>query len=60
MWEVVTAVLWSFFGVRKRTAMTDDAVSIRPYQFVLVGIMAAALMVLVLITLVRLIIHYAT
>ena len=51
--QVVSAVFWSFFGVRKGRAMQRDAVTIRPHQVILVGVVIAALMVLGLIVLVR-------
>ena len=51
--QVVSAVFWSFFGVRKGKAMQRDAVTIRPHQVILVGIVIAAILVLALILLVR-------
>lgn len=57
--EVVSAVLWSFFGVRKRNRMQQDAVSIRPHQVVLVGVAMAAVLVLVLLLVVRIVIRAA-
>ena len=40
--EVVGAVFSSFLGIRKGKAMQKDAVSIKPHQVVLVGIVLAA------------------
>ena len=57
--EVVAAVLWSFFGVRKRAKLQADAASIRPHQVVLVGIAIAAIFVLVLLLVVRIVIRVA-
>ena len=57
--EVVGAVFWSFFGVRKGNAMRRDAVSIKPWQVVIVGVMLAALLVVLLLTLVRVILRAA-
>ena len=54
--QVIGAVFWSFFGVRKGHAMRQDAVTIKPAQVILVGIVLAALLVLGLLTLVRFII----
>ena len=51
--QVLRAVLWSFFGVRKGDAMARDTVAIRPWQVILVGIALAALLVIGLATLVR-------
>ena len=57
--EVVGAVVWSFFGIRKGNAMRRDAVTIRPHQVVIVGVVLAALLVVLLLTLVRVILRAA-
>jgi len=57
--EVVGAVVWSFFGVRKGNAMRRDAVAIRPHQVIIVGVVLAALLVVLLLTLVRVILRAA-
>ncbi len=59
MRQVVGAVFWSFFGVRKGKAMRSDEVAIRPHQVILVGIALAALLVFGLLALVRLILNNA-
>lgn len=53
--EVLNAVFWSFFGVRKGDAMRRDAATIRPHQVIIVGILSAAVLVVALLILVRLI-----
>ena len=53
--EIVRAVLWSFFGVRKGEAMQRDVVAIKPHQVIVVGILIAAAVVAILLILVRLI-----
>jgi hypothetical protein len=53
--QVIGAVFWSFFGVRKGKAMQRDAVTIRPHQVVIVGILIAAILVASLLILVRII-----
>ncbi len=58
--QVAGAVFWSFFGVRKGSAMRRDAVAIRPYQVIVVGVVAAALIVVGLLLLVRVIMASAT
>ena len=55
--EIFRAVFWSFFGVRKRKHMLQDAVRIRPHQVIIVGVVSAALFVVTLLLLVRLIIR---
>jgi hypothetical protein len=57
--QVISAVFWSFFGVRKGHAMRQDAVTIKPAQVIVVGIILAALLVIGLLTLVRFIIGQA-
>jgi hypothetical protein len=53
--EVIGAVFWSFFGIRKGDAMRRDAVTIKPHQVIVVGILLAAVLVASLLILVRLI-----
>jgi uncharacterized transporter YbjL len=53
--ELLGAVFWSFFGVRKGDAMRRDAVTIKPHQVIVVGILIAAILVATLIILVRII-----
>jgi hypothetical protein len=55
----VSAVFWSFFGVRKGNAMRRDAVTIRPHQVIIVGVVLAALFVFGLLALVRVILRSA-
>ena len=57
--QVVGTVFWSFFGVRKGAAMRKDGVTVRPHQVILVGLALAAVFVVTLILVVRLIIHSA-
>ena len=51
--QVVKAVLSAFVGIRKGAAHERDAVTIRPAQVIVAGIVAAAVFVLGLIALVR-------
>ena len=53
--EILSAVFWSFFGVRKGEAMRREAVTIKPHQIVIVGILCAAVLVAALLILVRVI-----
>ena len=57
--QVAGAVFWSFFGVRKGKAMQQDAVTIKPLQVIVVGVVLAALIVLSLLALVRVVLHFA-
>jgi Protein of unknown function (DUF2970) len=57
--EVFGAVFWSFFGVRKGRHMQKDAVTIRPHQIVIVGVVSGAIFVAVLLVIVRYIVRSA-
>lgn len=54
--QVAGAVFWSFIGVRKGRAMQRDAVTIKPLQVVIVGVLLAAVLVASLLLLVRFIV----
>ena len=51
--DVAKAVFWSFLGIRKRAAHEKDAVTIRPMQVIVAGVIGAAIFVLTLVMLVR-------
>ncbi len=51
--QVAGAVFWSFFGVRKGKHMQQDAVTIKPLQVVVIGVLLAAVFVFALLLLVR-------
>ena len=55
--QVVKAVFWSFFGIRRRAEYERDAVSLKPVQVIVAGIIGAVLLVLSLVTLVHFIIR---
>ena len=57
--QVASAVFWSFFGVRRGTHMQRDAVTIKPLQVVIVGVVLAAVLVFALLALVRVILRNA-
>ena len=50
------AVLWSFFGVRKREGYEQDAAQLNPVHVIIAGILAAIVFVLVLVMVVRLVV----
>lgn len=54
--QTAKAVLWSFFGVRKRSDYESDAAQLNPVHVILMGIVAAALFVLVLLAIVKIVI----
>ena len=47
------AVAWSFFGVRKRSEHERDVAELKPQHVIVVGIVSAALFVLVLVVIVK-------
>jgi hypothetical protein len=51
--RTVRAVAWSFFGVRKARDLERDATELNPLHVVIVGVIAAALFVAVLVTFVN-------
>ena len=51
--RVFKTVLWSFFGVRKRTDNLDDLAAVTPGQIVAAGVVGAVIFVSTLIMLVR-------
>ena len=54
--QVMKAVCWSFFGIRRRAAYEKDAVTLKPAQVIIAGIIGAVVLVLSLVTLVHFII----
>jgi hypothetical protein len=51
--DVARAVFWSFLGIRRRAAHEKDAVTIKPVQVIVAGLIGAVIFVLSLVTLVR-------
>ena len=51
--DTVRAVLWSFFGVRRKSDYERDAARLNPVHVIIAGIVAAALFVFTLIMIVR-------
>jgi hypothetical protein len=50
--QVLGAVFWSFFGVRKKAAGERDMVTIRPVHVIVAGVLGAAVLVATVATLV--------
>ena len=51
--QVMSAVFWSFFGVRKRSAGERDAVTIKLHHVIIAGLIGAAMLVAAVATLVH-------
>lgn len=54
--QTVRAVFWSFFGVRKKSDYEQDAAQLNPVHVVIAGVIAAALFVIGLILIVRMVV----
>jgi predicted Na+-dependent transporter len=57
--QVAKAVLWSFFGVRRRAEHERDIAQIKPVQVVIAGLVGALIFVLSLVLLVKFILSKA-
>jgi hypothetical protein len=54
--QLVGAVLWSFFGVRKRRDLEADAAQLNPLHLIVAGVIGAVLFVGVLLVIVHLVV----
>lgn len=54
--QTLRAVFWSFFGVRKGSEHERDMASLNPVHVIIAGVLAAAIFVAVLITIVKLVV----
>lgn len=52
----IKAVLWSFFGVRKKSGYDEDTQKLNPVHVIIAGIIAAALFVLGLLMVVKMVV----
>ena len=52
----VKAVLWSFFGVRKKSGFEEDTQNLNPLHVIIAGVIAAILFVFALLTLVTMVV----
>jgi preprotein translocase subunit Sec61beta len=55
--QTARAVLWSFFGVRRKSDYEKDANQLSPIYVIITGVAAAALFVIVLIVIVNLVVR---
>lgn len=55
-WQTLRAILWSFFGVRRRSDYERDAAQLNPVAVIVAGLMAAALFVALLLVIVNLVV----
>ena len=52
----VKAVLWSFFGVRKKSAYEEDTARLNPLHVIIAGVLAALIFILVLVSVVKMVV----
>jgi hypothetical protein len=52
----VKAVLWSFFGIRKKSDYDKDAAQLNPIHVIIAGVIGALIFVLVLIAIVKVVV----
>ena len=52
----VKAVLWSFFGVRKKSGFEEDTQNLNPLHVIIAVVIAAILFVFALLTLVKMVV----
>jgi hypothetical protein len=50
------AVLWSFVGLRRKSDFHKDEVKLNPFHVILAGLLAAALFIGILVTVVKLVV----
>jgi len=53
--QIAKAVFWAFFGVRKQSDLDSDASSLTPAQVIIGGLIGAALFVMSLILVVKIV-----
>jgi preprotein translocase subunit Sec61beta len=54
--QTIRAVLWSFFGVRKRSGYEQDSLQLNPVVVIIAGVFAAVVFVLTLLVIVRIVV----
>lgn len=55
--QTARAVLWSFFGVRRKSDYENDAAQLNPVYVIVMGVAAAALFIIGLIVIVNLVVR---
>jgi hypothetical protein len=50
------AVIWSFFGLRRKSDFENDQVKLNPVHFIIAGVLGAMIFVGLLITIVKLVV----
>lgn len=55
--QIAKAVMWSFFGIRKKSDLEFDAANLKPVQLIIGGLIGGALFVISILLLVKLIVN---
>lgn len=59
LWQVITSVIAAMFGVQSEKARQRDFTSGSPGQYIIIGLIAVALFVLIIFSVVKLILFFA-
>ncbi len=59
LWQVIKSVAAAFFGVQTEQNRQRDFTRGKPVQFIIIGLLATALFVVVMMLVVRLVLHFA-
>jgi len=51
--KLLKAVFWSFFGVRRRADLENDAAQLNPLHLIAAGVIGAVLFIVLLLVIVR-------
>jgi hypothetical protein len=52
----IKAVLWSFFGVRKKSAYEKDAAQLNPVHVLIAGVLGAIIFIVLLVIIVNIVV----
>lgn len=55
-WYSLKAVLWSFVGLRRKSDFDKDGVKLNPLHVIVAGLLAAAVFIGILVTVVKLVV----
>ena len=59
VWRILASVVAAWFGVQKDERRLEDFSKGKPHQFILAGLIAAVLFVLLIIGVVQVVMHFA-
>jgi len=60
VWRILTSVVAAWFGVQKNERRIEDFSKGKPHQFIIAGLIAVVLFVLLIVGVVQLVMHFAT